>query len=222
MFFWKQFPQGPCVPNCSCEFMQQSAFILQPYAFWSSLAYVLGSIFLYLQIKNRTFDFKLWTALNILLAFASLFTHASFTKLALAMDFAGIVAVISFFSMMSLTVKLKRSNFSSSLIFFGYYLFLCLAFYSMSKWARIGLCVVIFWLSVGDMVRTMGWGFLKARMFIYSVLVIWISFGFFLLDELRVLCDPHGPIQGHTVWHFGTAFGIYLYGKWRFQTARLG
>lgn len=215
MNIWDQYSKTECVPDCSCEFMQD-ALISQPYAFWSSLAYVVGALILYRQVKNRSYELKLWTFLNILLAFSSHFTHASFIRIAVAMDFSSIVAIISFFPAVKLLALLKRSHKESTIYFTVYFLLICAAFYSMSKWAKIGLCFIIFWLALGDLVRSQGWGFIKERNFIYSMVVIWVSFGFFLMDDMRVMCEPHGFIHGHTIWHFGTAFGIYLYGRWRF------
>lgn len=217
MGLWSFFPRADCLPDCSCEFMQLDSLICQPYAFWSSLSYVLAALFLYKTVKKHPFGFRLWIFVMILLGFSSLLTHASFTKVAIGMDFASIVAVLSFFTFLKFFELLRFPPIRVFHYFMLYYAILFLAFYSMNKWTKIGTCVIIFFLSLGEVLRSMGPAFLKAKNLQLSILTLTISFVLFLLDENRVGCDPHGLIHGHTFWHIGTALSAYFYGKWRFM-----
>ena len=90
----------------------------------------------------------------------------------------------------------------------------------MDKWTRISICVLIFIFSIGDVIREMGWKFLKARTLQISLLILGCSFGLFLIDEAHYRCDPYSLFQWHSIWHMGTAFSIYFYGKWRFEVTR--
>lgn len=213
---WSHFPRAECLPDCSCEFMHLDAWIAQPLAFWSSLAYMVAAYCLHRKVKAHPFGFRLWNFVLILLGLSSLLTHATFTKVAVGMDFASIVAVLSFFTFLQFFQMLRFPPLRVFHYFMIYYALLFSAFYSMNKWTKIGICVLIFFLSLGETVRSMGLKFLKARDLQLSIGILTFSFSLFLLDDHRVGCDPQGYLHGHTLWHLGTAVSAYYYGKWRF------
>lgn len=218
MSFWSQFEPPGCYPDkCQCEAVQDS-FIRQPSAFWSSFAYVIAGILIYRYINQKSFELKMWAGVCVLMGFSSLFGHMTFTKFALALDFASIVLVLSFFALLNLFELLKvRRMF----LYFGvYYVVLFFAMHSMEKWTKIGMCLLIFMFAMGDVVREMGWKFFEARKLQISLLVLCASFGLFLLDENHVMCDPLSFWQFHSLWHIGTAISMFFYGAWRFEAIR--
>ncbi len=212
---WDFLTRIPCYPLCGCEVMT-GTWVEQPMAFWSSLAYGVVALLLSRHIKDKSFKFQLWTSYVYLLSFSSLFTHASFSMFAVAMDFASIFILFSYFAFFKRLRRLPPMKIS--LLSFFYFLFLILLFYSLSKWIKIGICVVIFGFSIAELVQEESWSFLKAKDFVQVMVVLLLSFGLFLIDEKGIYCDPNGILNGHTLWHLGTAYGIYLFGRWRFQS----
>src|SRR5690606_13911812 len=98
-----------------------------------------------------------------------------------------------------------------------YYGALFLAMYFLGKWAKVGVCLLVFAFAIGDVIRDIGWKFLQARTLQLSILVLGISFGIYIMDEMHIDCRPESLFQWHSVWHAGTAVSMFLYGKWRFE-----
>lgn len=201
--------------QCNCEFVYD-ALIRQPSAFWSSAAILVGAVVLYRQARQRNFDLKLWTAILFLLGLSSHFGHGSFTRLGLAMDFGSIIIVISFFAVLNLMKQLRQSYLRIILAFAAFFCGVFFVMYSMEKWTKVGVCLLIFLFALGDLVREMRWSFLRARTLQLSILVLAFSFGLFIMDELKIGCEPKSWFQLHSLWHLGTAVSLYLYGRWRF------
>jgi hypothetical protein len=142
----------------------------------------------------------------------------SFTRLGLAFDFAAIILIFSFFALVNILLLLRRSSVFIFVALALYYGLLVLGMYSIpDKWSRITLCLLVFGLSVGDVVREQGLAFLRAKNFLRSLLTLLVSFSFFVLDEAHIGCNPQGLLQFHALWHFGTATALYFYGLWRFE-----
>lgn len=214
---WKGFDGASCLPdNCGCE-LARDALIRQPSAFWSSFAYIVAAWAIYREVINKSLELKLWAGVCFTLGISSLFGHASFINLALAMDFASIILVLSFFAILNLLLLLKQSPQRILFYLALYYVTLFGAMYYMGKWAKISFCLLIFFFSVGDIIRELGWRFLKARTLQLSLFILALSFGMFLVDELHLDCNPEATFQWHSMWHIGTAISMYYYGKWRFS-----
>lgn len=213
---WSSFPPASCYPDqCNCE-LTRDALIRQPSAFWSSLAYIFAALFIYREIAHKSVDLKMWASVCFLMGLSSLFGHASFINLALALDFASIILVLSFFALLNLLRAYQQSLVKIFLCFFLYYVSLFVAMYYMGKWPKIFFCLVIFVFSLADIIRTYGMGFLKNQTLQLSLGILGISFGMFLVDEFHVGCVPESWFQWHSLWHIGTAVSMYYYGKWRF------
>ena len=214
---WKDFEQASCYPDgCQCE-LTRDALIRQPSAFWSSLAYILAAVFIFREIKHKTFELKLWALVCGVMGLSSMFGHGSFINLALALDFASIILVLSFFALLNLLLLLKQSHGRIITYFILYYLALFASMYFMGKWQKISFCLLIFFFSLGDVLREIGRDFIKARDLHVSLAVLTLSFGMFVVDELHIGCVPESWFQWHSLWHIGTAISMYYYGKWRFK-----
>lgn len=217
MSFWSQFAQADCLPDkCQCEVITDG-LIRQTSSFWSSFAYVFAGIAIYRYIDKKSFELKLWSIICCFMGFSSLFGHGSYIKFALAMDFAAIVVVMSFFGIYHFMQSLRFSVFRMFLFLLVYYIGLYYVMYWMDKWTKVGICSLIFFFAVADVVRKMGWTFLKSQTFQATIISLFVSFGFFIIDELHIGCDPDSLMQWHSVWHFGSAASMFLYGKWRFE-----
>jgi hypothetical protein len=214
---WKNFDQAVCLPdNCMCEGIRDS-LIRQPSATWSSVAYVLAAFAIYRHVKEKTMNLKMWAMVCILMGLTSFFGHMSFVRFSLALDFASIVLVMSFFSIWNLLTRLKQS-LGRIFIFFGlFYLTLYGVMFSMTKMGKISVVFIVFTFAIIEIIREMGPGFLKARTLQYSLGVFAFSFGLFVMDEMHVNCSPLGLFQLHSLWHIGTSVAMFLFGKWRFD-----
>lgn len=212
MILWDHFSRSGCFPDCSCEFMRVDSWINQPVAFWSSLAYLIPIYLLNKNLKEKTELTKLWNICLIVLTISSMFCHASFIQVSVAMDFASIGIIMTFFSVAHFT-KGKRIYPA----FAAFFLAQILVNYHLGKWPKISISILIFLFAFYEVILTFGPGFLKARSLQLSMLTLSVSFLIFLLDDQKIFfCDPSGWFAGHTLWHLGTAVSIYYYGKWRF------
>jgi hypothetical protein len=215
---WSQFTRAFCLPDaCGCEFVDLQAWIAQKSAFWTSSFHLFFALLLYFQVKERSQRFKFWIFSLLLLGLASHFGHGTFLEVGMAMDFAGIVQVISFFAIYPWLSRITKSFLPLILLFIGYQFSLVLIFFNLYKWFKFSLCVGVFVLSMGELVKAEGSSFFKAKSLHQALGVFFISLLFFLADEMKLWCDPHSWFTGHSVWHFGTGLGLYLYGRWRFR-----
>lgn len=211
MSIWNSFEPSACYPDkCQCEFARDE-LIRQPSSFWSSLAYLLAALFIYKNVANKTRELKLWTAACVLMGLSSLFGHGSFIKLSLAMDFASIILILSFFALLKYVKKFQVSKILTMVVI--YYIAVFFAMYAMDKWQKIGVSLFIFALSL----REIGWQIKTEKTLQLSIFILVLSFGLFLIDEFHIGCNPYGAFQWHSVWHIGSAIAMYYYGKWRFR-----
>jgi hypothetical protein len=219
MNIWSAYPRALCLPNnCGCEAINLDVLIAQPSAFWSSLFHLIFAVVLYIHVKEKTQELKLWVLSLVILGLSSHFAHGSFLEFAMAMDFAGIVLVMSFFALYKWLVKRVSSTPVLVVLLLIYQVSLWMTFYSLDKWFKVSMCVVIFGIAIAELLYAEGKAFWKARDLHLSLGTLVASFALFMLDELKVFCNPHSWLSGHSVWHLGTALTLYFYGKWRFRS----
>lgn len=212
MIYWDNFVRSQCFPDCSCELIQINSWINQPLAFWSSLAYLLPIYFLNKNLKEKTDLTRLWNMCLVLLTFCSMFCHASFIRLSVAMDFACIGTLMGFF-LVAHYFKGKKLRLELALFFIAQ----VLVNYSLGKWEKIAICLVVYVSAFYELLLNKGKHFYKARSLQLSILILTVSFVVFLLDDQKIaFCDPKGWFAGHTLWHFGTAWSAYYYARFRF------
>lgn len=212
MILWNQFARSDCFPDCSCEFMRIDSWINQPLAFWSSLAYLLPIYFLNKNLKEKTSVTKLWNQCLVVLTVSSLFCHASFIRLSVAMDFASIGIIMGFFVIAN---GVNPKNLKRSISFF--FATQIVLNFGLTKWPKISLSLLVFLFAFYEILTSKGVAFLRARSLQLSLLLLSLSFLLFLIDDQKIIfCDPHGWVHGHTLWHFGTAWSAYYYARWRF------
>lgn len=219
MSIWSQFPRALCLPDdCGCEFVDLNAWIAQPSAFWSSSFHLIFALLLFVQVKQKNQRLKLWIFSLVLLALASHFAHGSFLEFAMATDFAGIVLVSSFFPLHKWISKKISNTMVQMVLIFLYQMGLWFVFYSLYKWVKFSLAILVFCIAFWEIYRSEGKAFFKAKLLHFSVGILFVSFVFFMFDELKIFCAPSSWYSGHSVWHFGTGLSLYLYGKWRFRS----
>jgi hypothetical protein len=211
MNFWEQFEPATCLPyNCNCELVRDE-FIRQPSAFWSSLAYIATSFATIYFIKNKTTDLKNWALVCFLMGLSSLFGHLSFTRFSLALDVSTIVLVLTFFPLLRSLSRRGISQLKKFFILLLFFIILFFGIYELDKWPKVFLCVSVFIFVLKDTLRSTK----KYKTLQVSILILFVSFSLFLLDEFHIGCDPMSLFQFHSVWHIGTALSMFFYGKWR-------
>lgn len=212
MILWDKFTRSQCFPDCSCEIIRQESWINQPLAFWSSLAYLAPIYFLNRGLPQKNQYTRLFNLCLVVLALSSLFCHASFIRLSVAMDFAGIGLVIGFFPL----VKLVRGK-HLYLTFALFFALQVIVNYELGKWPKISLSILIFLFALAEVVQSFGKNFLRAKSLLISLLFLTVSFLMFLLDDQKIFfCDESGWLAGHTLWHYGTAASTFYFARWRF------
>jgi glycerol uptake facilitator-like aquaporin len=211
---WSNWIAAACLPDhCNCEAVR-AAWIAQPSAFWSSGAYLIAWIVLWLKRRQFSDGFKVWMLAFFILACASHFAHGSMTEVAMACDFGAICLLL-------LTPPLLHLRFgqgSNAWIGFTWVLLfgiLSAAFYGSGKRIKIGVALCVFGTSVLEQTRTYQ-NRVRERGFKKALGLIVASFVWFLWDEAKHHCEPESWLQGHSVWHIGSAWAIAEYGKWRF------
>lgn len=220
MNIWSHFPRANCLPdNCGCEFVDLTTLIAQPSAFWSSLFHLVFPVMLYLGMKEKSQKLKLWILSLFILGLSSHFAHGSFLEFGMAMDFAGIVLIMSFFPLYNWLTKWVQSTPAIITLLLIFQAVLWMTFYSLDKWFKVGICVVVFVFAMVELIHSEGKTFFKAKDLHLALGVLVLSFSVFMIDELRIICDPRSWFTGHSLWHFGTGLGIFYYGRWRFRPA---
>lgn len=215
---WSNYPRALCLPDdCGCEFVHLDHWIAQPSAFWSSLFHIFFAFLLYFVVKDKSQRLKFWVISLIILGLSSHFAHGSFLEFAMAMDFAGIILILSFFALYKWLVKWVTSSWKILFLLVSYQGGLWMTFYSLEKWFKVSLCLVIFTISIVELMHSEGKKFWKAQDLHIALGTAVLSFLLFMMDELKIYCSPHAFITGHSVWHFGTGLSLFYYGKWRFR-----
>lgn len=193
--------------------MRLDSWIVQPVAFWSSLAYLLPIYFLNRQLKEKTELTRLWNRCLIVLTVSSMFCHASFTNLSVAMDFSSIGIIMGFFAVFYFT----KGRFLYPAFALLFSVQVAVNYLLIGKWPKIALSILIFLVALTEVIIVKGSVFFKARSLQLSLLILSVSFLVFLLDDQKIFfCDSSGLFAGHTLWHFGTAWSAYYFAKWRF------
>lgn len=217
MSYWSKYAPAACLPdNCDCEFVRD-AWIAQPSAFWSSFSYIFFALLLYWIVPKKTATLRLWTFSVVLVGLFSHFAHGSFIEFAMAMDFAGVVMVLSFFSVIKVLNRWVTNPWKITFLLLSYQGGLLITFYSLEKWFKVSICILIFLFAIVEILHTEGKKFIFAKDLHRALVVLVFSFAFFIAGELKLICDPMSWMQTHAVWHLGSAVTLFLYGKWRFR-----
>lgn len=197
--------------------MRLDSWIVQPVAFWSSLAYLLPIFFLNRKLSEKTELTRLWNTCLVVLTVSSMFCHASFINLSVSMDFASIGIIMGFFAVVHF-MKGKHLYLAFTVLFF---LQVGVNYGLVGKWPKIALSILIFLIALLEVVKNKGSSFYRSRSLQLSLLILNVSFLIFLLDDQKIFfCDSSGLFAGHTIWHFGTAWSAYYFARWRFIDER--
>lgn len=204
-----------CFPLCHCE-GPQSQFFGLTLGFWSSLAYFVAGLLLFRRGRRKKALFEAWVFSVFVIGASSLAFHSTFTMASVALDYASVSFSLSLFFVYNFLRALgfgPRRRYLGLLI---YYLLLWALFFRFPMWERVGICVLVFFVSIGDAVKRLD-GPIRLQKNLHASLGLGVlALVCFLLEETKLWCDPAHPIQGHTLWHLLGASALYFYGRWRF------
>lgn len=215
---WDGLPRASCLPHdCGCEIVDTAAFIAQPSAFWSSLSYLIVTFLFFRSSSRKDEKALLWFASLFLLALGSLLNHGTFLRVAAAIDFAGIVLAISYFSIYTASSRIKLGIGWCSGLLFSFFLFVVCIFYALEKSQTIAICALALGIEIAILGRTTGLRVFQDRDFIFAISSLLFSLVFFLVDEHKILCNPSGWLTPHSIWHLGTAISLNCYGRFKLR-----
>jgi hypothetical protein len=194
--------------------MDYECLICQPFAFWSSAAYLLAAFFLYRRLKTITPEAGYWLGGLILVTIASFFAHAAFTNLALAVDMASIINLTGFMHFPKFISKgdLKIRAFK----FVSFFILLSVSLFMLPDQWWVPITTGFFLVTSINFWRRTPVKLHKEFGFQLPMIIYFLSFMLFLFDKEPWLCDISWMPYGHTIWHFGSALTAYLFGKWYF------
>lgn len=204
-----------CFPLCHCE-GPQSQFFGFSLGFWSSLAYFIAGILLFRGSRRKKPLFEAWVFSVFIIGASSLVFHSSYTLLSVALDYASVSFSLSLFFIYNFFKKLGFGPRRRYLALLMYYLILWAIFYRFPMWERVGICFLIFIGAMFDVTKRMEGPLLHQKSLLLSLILGLIAFASFMLEELKIWCDPGLILQGHTLWHILGAAALYFYGRWRF------
>ncbi|MFP5387330.1 MAG: hypothetical protein ACLGHN_14730 [Bacteriovoracia bacterium] len=209
-----------CFPHCGCE--QTTFLIRQPVAVASSLAYFFVGFLLLKKANKSGVSHRGWPFLIFLIGTTSILAHSSFTKIAMAMDFTSIILLITYFPMLDV-LKLKGVRQIPSYVSFPlYYILLIGLLLPFTMLQQYFIAMIMFFFSVAHLIKEKTLSVLYDKRLIFSLAVIGFSLVFMFIDKHEFFCGIRYMPYGHTIWHCGSAVGIYLFGKWYFfESAKL-
>jgi hypothetical protein len=209
--------QFECFPHCSCEVMREGCIICQPYAFWSSISYFIAAILIFWIVKDRKDEeLRLWCFSLVIVSIGSFFAHASYTKLAMAMDFASILNLHLLFMMRRFVWK-KMPKVSAYLWVIGILVVLVALLYYLGRWEQTFVALAIFAVCATELLSRVKIRLHKRdRYFFYCFTLMFVMYWLFLLDETEWLCS-RSPIPPHTVWHIGSGVCAVFFSRWYFK-----
>lgn len=213
MTVWESLDRPACYPDCNCEFMLPDCLICQPYSFWSSFAYLICAYFIYRSYKSELPQIKVWILGLTIITFTSLFAHASFTVISLALDLGSISTLMLLIHLPDRTLKskIKFLGITTGAVILTTVLLLLLP---QKLW--VGVVFAFFLVSAGILWKAHGpyhrdlefWGIMA----LYG-----ISFLLFHFDKHPSICYKPLPVFGHTLWHLGSALTAYLFAGWHLR-----
>jgi hypothetical protein len=213
---WLGLTQFDCFPHCSCEVMREGCIICQPLAFWSSVSYLIAAVWIFLMIKQRDEELKLWCYSLIIVAIGSFFAHASYTHWAMALDFASILNLHLLFLMRRFVWK-KMPKISSYVWVTAIIGGLVILLYFLGRWEQTFVALIIFFIGASELLSRVKIGLGKRdRNFHFCFALLSIMYALFIFDETEWLCGI-SPIPPHTVWHMGSAVCCILFSRWYFK-----
>jgi hypothetical protein len=205
---WNDLGKASCLPNnCFCEkiYFNQTA---QPVNSFTNIFYLYAGMMILFSLKKWDLFSIVYAYIVILLGIGSYFYHASMTFFGMYLDVFFMYVYILFLIIFLLykTRILKKYPaiwiYSILLIFSGIFLYQSPLLRRFLFGFYVILTIFVFF-KVKNQIS------LKPKYFYIALLLFTISYGIWLLDYYKILCNPESLIQGHGIWHTIDSFVIY-------------
>ncbi|MDA8793863.1 ceramidase [Bacteriovoracaceae bacterium] len=218
-FFWYGWRAGTCLPDCWCEAPRFGSMIVEPVNFWTNISYVYFGFLILMRykkfanqdfLKNKDFVY-LYSLALIFLGIGSGFWHMSLTFFGQWLDLFGMYLVVVFLLGHN-ALKLKWLNKK------GFYLFYIsvnlisgVLLYYIPEFRRY-LFAIFLVLTIGSTIYTNQISMVKLNLkyFYFSLGSLAIAYFAWNLDHHKVICHPHGWMNGHGIWHLLAGLSCYL------------
>lgn len=200
--------------------MNIHSYVLQPIAATSSLAYILCGYFIWRSVKVKSSKLKQFVYISAIMGITSFIAHSNYSVISIAMDYASIIMIISFFALDDFLLKRLDTTLKLMISLSAVYGFYMLVYYKFVASFQISLTFLIFILAFLHVIKVKGLGPFKEKEFVISMLLFGLSFLFFLFDKSDVLCKITWLPYGHSIWHLGTALSLYIYSQWMFREVK--
>jgi hypothetical protein len=237
-YIWENFTVDKMAPAFFCEHLHLSNPVRQPVNTFSNIIYLLTAIIILKTTWNERYIIKsddhltdskgysLLFGFVLLYVFAaSTFYHASLITLAHRLDYSAVFS-FTFFPIMYLLNRwrLSRENIlvnidtrKSPVVFISAFLAvnLLLTFFTpKGKESQVAIILVILFLGMAIATVMFEKKNPGLKYLILSITSILIAVLWFELDKYKILCNPTGYFQPHSLWNIFigvSAFCFYLY-----------
>jgi hypothetical protein len=204
---WSRLTPGDCAEYCEastrCVALAERAVVQQPVNTWSNLAYLFVGA---LAWRRRPAPTRaLFVASCAALAAGSFLFHATVTREMQWLDMVGTYAVL-----VAVLARGTSRAFACADARVALAALAAMALIAVFKWS-IDAWVALPLLLVACAVPTVAWvraGHVSARRALAPLGLFAAAFAFRQLDVTRVVCAPEGWLQGHALWHVGTAASL--------------
>lgn len=198
---------GPatCLPDdCFCEAIRDS-LIRQPANTWSSLAFVVTALWVFLRIRSSDrgraalsrAEAGLFVSALAFVGLGSAFYHARLTFFGQVLDVSGMYLIVTFILLHRLGPRFQLSPGGSVVAFLTANAALMVAQVTTPSLRRVafgvllGAALVVEWQASR---RGRAW-------LLRGTALMALAFAIWTLDRERVVCAPQSLLQGHALWH---------------------
>lgn len=222
-FFWYGWKAGSCLPDCWCEAPRFHSMIVEPVNFWTNFSYIFFGFLVLLRYKKfANQDFKqnkdfvyLYSFALIFLGIGSGFWHMSLTFVGQWLDLFGMYLVVVFL----LGYNAIKLNWLNKKSFYAFYFIVNIIsgilLYYIPEFRRY-LFAIFLVLTIASTIYANRVLPTKQNLKYFYAALLSLGTAYFAwnLDHHKIVCDPHGWMNGHGIWHILAGLSCYLIFKY--------
>lgn len=200
--------------QCFCEAINTN-LLRQPANSLSSFAFVFVGVFvLVLKQNEKRFPaiYKtIFGAAAIVIGIGSAFYHASMTFIGQFFDVFGMYLMVVFVFVYALERLFAFNHRTTLTLYFGlnFLLAMMLIYVPETRRYLFGL-VLITGLIIEIIARRTKKIFVETKWWNIGFALFATAFVIWIVDNKKIICDPHSILQGHAVWHLLGAIAMLM------------